>query len=172
MFYVFIENITTIGAGYFMIEWNGQTILLIERNLIIRRIFYLIFRRHGYEVLIAKSACDGMLVEVCFPTAIDILFSGPVGCDLVGTMSERRPEMDVMLMGSYNHAASLFLNYGRYLVQKQCLALVGRSNNDMPRCFPPRVWKVVMHFSSRTNPGRRINGSEDRTRVTSAFQIR
>jgi len=117
-------------------ETTAVTILLIEPNSVLLKFLAFILEQSGFEVLVAGSAQDAMLVDVGFLRTIHVLLSsvvipGTTGPELAKAMKARRPEMLVMFMSGYPDGALLILNYSWHFSKKPFVTveLVARINH-------------------------------------------
>ena len=115
---------------------RSETILLVEDNALVRKLVAVILKKGGFDVLIASSAKEAMLLEVSFPGTIhllisDIMMPDMCGPDLAKAMRERRPEMRVILISSYADGGLLVLNFGWHFIKKPFLpeALLDKVND-------------------------------------------
>jgi|ERR1051326_8152203 DNA-binding response OmpR family regulator len=121
----------------------AATILLIEPNLVLLKLVTLILEGSGFEVLVARSAQEAILIDVGFLGRIDLLLSsitlpGTSGPELAKAMKERRHGMLVMFMSGYPDGAMLFLNYGWHFVTKPFVAaqLIARIKHVLTTATP------------------------------------
>lgn len=105
---------------------SAGTILLVGDNALVRRLVGAILSKARFEVIIARSAKEAMLLEVSFAGTIhllisDIMMPDMCGPDLAKAMKERRPDMRVILISRYADGGLLVLNFGWHFIRKPLL---------------------------------------------------
>ncbi len=111
-----------------IVQRDPQTILVVENDVLILKLVPVILERGGFNVLVANSAQNAMLVETTHVGAIDLLISDVMmpeiqGPDLAELMKQRRPELRVILMSGYADGSLLILNYGWHFIKKPFVAM-------------------------------------------------
>jgi len=89
-------------------SWLGgsETILLVEDNDTVRRLFCEILRSRGYTVLEARNGADALEFTQRYHGPIDLLVTDVVmpemgGCELARRLRDARPRMKVLYMSGY-----------------------------------------------------------------------
>jgi CheY-like chemotaxis protein len=120
-----------------------KTILLVEGNLLFRKVLHVILERGGFAVLTASSAKEAILVEVNFPGPIHLLLSEVMMTDIMGpdlatAMKERRAghacDTDVSLSRWSAPASKLRLAFHQESLPNHRIA------NQGERCF---AWRIA-----------------------------
>jgi two-component system cell cycle sensor histidine kinase/response regulator CckA len=106
------------------------TILLVEDHSSFRKLVKRILEEANFTVIAASSAKQAIRLEAEFPGTIDLLLLGDVrvtgmpGPDLAEKLSERRPQLRVMLMSEYQGGTGPLLHYGWHYIEKPFAATV------------------------------------------------
>jgi CheY-like chemotaxis protein len=92
-----------------------ETILVVEDDELVRRVAEEILQRHGYRVLLARSAADALFLCEQNPSTIDMVLTDVVmprmsGQQLVDRLALLRPEIRVLYMSGY--AGGLVAEHG------------------------------------------------------------
>ena len=100
-----------------------ETILLVEDHSVLLKLVKQILEDADFSVIPAKSAREAMRLEAEFQGTIDLLLSdvrmrSKSGLDLAKTLTERRPQMRVVLMSGYPVRASMVHRCGWHYIQK------------------------------------------------------
>jgi CheY-like chemotaxis protein len=87
-----------------------ETILVVEDETSVRRLVTTVLGRHGYEVLEAGRAADGLNVAAAFGGPIhllitDVIMPGGNGADLAIQFAAVRPEARILFMSGYTQDA-------------------------------------------------------------------
>ena len=103
-----------------------ETILLVEDDVIVRRVVRAILKNGGFKVLEAGSAAEALQIDFDHSGEIhlllsDVMMQGKSGPELAKQIKTRRPEMRIILMSGFPDGAILLLNYGWHFIQKPFL---------------------------------------------------
>jgi DNA-binding NtrC family response regulator len=104
-------------------EGTRETILLVEDHLALLKLVKQILEDADFSVIPAKNAKEALRLEAECSGTIDLLLSdvrmrGMSGPELAQTLTERRPQIRVVLMSGYPGGASLVHHYGWHYIQK------------------------------------------------------
>ena len=113
---------TKVGA----LTSKGETVLLVEDEVMVREPARRMLARHGYRVLAAANADEAMRVIASGSGPIDLLLTDVVmpglsGPQLADRLTARRPETRVVFMSGYPEAQDPALGFsldGRSYLQK------------------------------------------------------
>jgi CheY-like chemotaxis protein len=99
-----------VTADSEVIRANGETILLVEDEEMVRTVARDTLERAGYAVLEAADGAEAvrMLEEQCEPVHLvltDVVMPGMSGRELVDSLKTRWPELRVLLMSGYTDDA-------------------------------------------------------------------
>jgi len=102
---------------------TSQTVLLVEDHAALLKLVKQILEDADFAVIPAKNAKEAVRLEAEFPGTIDLLLSdvrmrGMSGPELAELLSERRPEMRIVLMSGYPGGVSVTQHEGWHYIQK------------------------------------------------------
>ena len=108
-----------------------ETILLVEDNEIVRRTTYEMLEANGYQILVAASPGDALLICEQHTDPIHLLLTDVVmpkmnGRELADRLGKLRPTMKVLFMSGYTDDAVVYngvRNDQRLLLQKPFTAI-------------------------------------------------
>jgi PAS domain S-box-containing protein len=107
------------------VRGNGETILLVEDEEIVRIPAQRMLSRQGYTVLVAGNADEALAVALPDQhidlLLTDVVMPGMSGKDLAGKMTEARPEVRVLYMSGYSEDVIVHqgaLEPGVHLIEK------------------------------------------------------
>src|SRR5712664_827686 len=94
-----------------------ETILMVDDDVIVRRVVLAILKNSGFSVMEAGSGAEALQIEINHAGEIhlllsDVMMQGKSGPELAKQIKTRRPEMRVILMSAFPDGAILLLNYG------------------------------------------------------------
>ena len=89
---------------------SGATVLVVEDNVMVRRLVEEVLREEGYQVVAAAEATEA--IEVCQQRAgpihlmlTDVVMPKVSGCELAARVASIRPDMKVIFMSGYADSA-------------------------------------------------------------------
>jgi len=130
-----------------------ETILLVEDHAALLKLVKQILEDADYSVIPAKNAKEALRLEAEFNGTIDLLLSdirmrGKSGPELAKKVTERRPQIRVILMSGYPGGISVVHRYGWHYIQKPF----------GPAALVDKI-KSVMRGESRSNPSSMAAGA-------------
>ena len=86
---------------------RGETILVVEDQPEVRRVAERILSEAGYVVLTASGGADGIALAESNDVDLlltDLIMPGMLGTELVDSVRDDRPDLNVVFMSGYSHA--------------------------------------------------------------------
>jgi DNA-binding NtrC family response regulator len=112
-------------TGAISLRGNGETILLVEDEEIVRVPAQRMLSRQGYTVLVAGNADEALAIadpeQHIDLLLTDVVMPGMSGKDLAGKMTLARPELRVLYMSGYSEDVIVHqgaLEPGVHLIEK------------------------------------------------------